>query len=1168
MDSSLGDTIPTSPIRSINVELLTDNSASFIKCIPNSKTATPFETPVFKGVAMILIRTDPIEKHLECFFVGKRRQFEVQVQGKFKREPYGELYVGAEATNKMELGIVTRAISKSAMKLCETMASGLHYSFGDSPTAANYQLPHAVAPLFSTFDKIVITPPNETPPPIGVPFEEDPEGRKIRSKFKSIFDVNLDMNCTYSFSVNTSNLNLLTWNLVGIPLIKPMDLRTFFGDSSIQLVGYEIPREVAQKHPSIHPKNLMNYIFNMKLTPIWDFDENLAANGLSDEGEDDLADESMEVKMSSTPAITGPEFVRLSSRMSDTIPEFLPEDASGSDGGDIVDYEQIDVDDNDDVDMESPPVTMKKDETVANKLNLKKSVNNVGNWFRRQIIPNTIPSQDGGEVPESMEYASIDFDMEYNGDLRYCPACIDVHDSRREKKRRILYIIPTVDYAMGLTTTTTNAIKSETDSVGSISTITAGMIHTPSLSIHRLKSHSEISKILSLSSIPKMHKNLKLSSNEKRRRQIVESYRSACKLNVHSVISKLNTFLNNPSDADYYFLNNSITNKYNNKSNNNSNNNSNNYEVWEGSVALATSRRHWTEHFLILNREAVLFHKNLDVKRVAFRIAISSIIAIRPLRPEEYPFEGFSYFQIETVSRIYYFMMKSDIQLNDCLKAFMSIRGQSIGNSPFEYNMTCFPDYSHLQHNMIPMQTTNTNGTNAISSVMIVNNSDNIYLANNPIHQSTSFSNLSNLNNNNNNNSNNNNSYNNSNNNNNNNYNNNNNNMQLDSYQTQNIDLSHFVNELESTYVAKSACWRLDKKRLLNYRKIIFMYPEKYMPIHPCELVESILKTAFHLCESDDIYLWIRFLDEISYLQTLKLTLLSEKERLVFFLNLYHVMIIHGSLVFGTPLAWNTWNGFFNNITYLIGYEVVSIAEIEYNILRAKMSRPSSFMRIAVPQSQFPGLALTHRDFRLSFCINNGSKSMSTVVPIYKVETIDQQLDEMTSLMLQETVEIDIQRKVLTLPKISLHDFATRKSSIATPLECVRSIMHYLRHDERLLLLKGWLSDGTVNHHIHVRFKNLSYRCRFFKLFNPNMNDSIILNSLPSFYSYAVHNNNDNNNNNNNGLLQAVTMPIAGGGGLVHNNNNNNNNNGGNIISSANSNVNATYMNMNSASDS
>lgn len=34
--------------------------------------------------------------------------FEVQVQGKFRRKPTGKLYLGAETTKKMQLGMITR----------------------------------------------------------------------------------------------------------------------------------------------------------------------------------------------------------------------------------------------------------------------------------------------------------------------------------------------------------------------------------------------------------------------------------------------------------------------------------------------------------------------------------------------------------------------------------------------------------------------------------------------------------------------------------------------------------------------------------------------------------------------------------------------------------------------------------------------------------------------------------------------------------------------------------------------------------------------------------------------------------------------------------------------------------------------------------------------------
>ena len=78
----------------------------------------------------------------------------------------------------------------------------------------------------------------------------------------------------------------------------------------------------------------------------------------------------------------------------------------------------------------------------------------------------------------------------------------------------------------------------------------------------------------------------------------------------------------------------------------------------------------------------------------------------------------------------------------------------------------------------------------------------------------------------------------------------------------------------------------------------------------------SILKTAFFLTESEGSaseYDWVKFWDEISLLQCIDLRRLTETEKTAFFLNLYHVMVLHGTLVFGPPST-SIWNAFFSNI--------------------------------------------------------------------------------------------------------------------------------------------------------------------------------------------------------------------------------------------------------------
>jgi hypothetical protein len=149
--------------------------------------------------------------------------------------PQGEIFVGGEATNKMELGMIMRSVCKAVSNFACSIITDLHYSFGDPQNIDEYEIPHMAAPLFTTMDKIVVTPPGERPPPMGAPFPEDPEFRKKRFKFRSIDDAKLDLRNVYSFSVNTRNIDFSTWQVVGIPMVRPMDLRSFFGDSTLRL---------------------------------------------------------------------------------------------------------------------------------------------------------------------------------------------------------------------------------------------------------------------------------------------------------------------------------------------------------------------------------------------------------------------------------------------------------------------------------------------------------------------------------------------------------------------------------------------------------------------------------------------------------------------------------------------------------------------------------------------------------------------------------------------------------------------------------------------------------------------------------------------------------------------------------------------------------------------
>lgn len=92
----------------------------------------------------------------------------------------------------------------------------------------------------------------------------------------------------------------------------------------------------------------------------------------------------------------------------------------------------------------------------------------------------------------------------------------------------------------------------------------------------------------------------------------------------------------------------------------------------------------------------------------------------------------------------------------------------------------------------------------------------------------------------------------------------------------------------------------------------------------------------------------------------------------------------------------------------------------------------------------------------------------------------------MTSLMLLMNTEIDLSKKSIILPKVSMLDFTTRRAAsagnTATPLDALRSLLHYFSPEDRVLATRVL----NENIHVNIRFKNQSLRCRKLRVYNPN----------------------------------------------------------------------------------
>lgn len=193
-------------------------------------------------------------------------------------------------------------------------------------------------------------------------------------------------------------------------------------------------------------------------------------------------------------------------------------------------------------------------------------------------------------------------------DLQYCPACIDAYDWGREgeRRRKSLFLLPRMSKAVVL----------------------------------RVRTYSElVSAILAVGgTLPKLSSNTKLSTSERRRRQLV----NACKL---LPISCLDAFLSPLQPRDRSFLSSSQASV------------STKEFQHSGSVCLATSSRHWMECLMILTQTELVVFKSKDDRKADLRIPLSTVLSVRELSLVEQPFAVCSFFELETSTRVYTFMV-------------------------------------------------------------------------------------------------------------------------------------------------------------------------------------------------------------------------------------------------------------------------------------------------------------------------------------------------------------------------------------------------------------------------------------------------------------------------------------------------------------------------------
>lgn len=155
------------------------------------------------------------------------------------------------------------------------------------------------------------------------------------------------------------------------------------------------------------------------------------------------------------------------------------------------------------------------------------------------------------------------------------------------------------------------------------------------------------------------------------------------------------------------------------------------------------------------------------------------------------------------------------------------------------------------------------------------------------------------------------------------------------------------------------------------------------------------------------------------------------------------------------------------------------------------MSSPlQSLAKFVIPSSSFLGLALQQRDFRINFCLNCGSRSLLSSVPVFRAERLDEQMDVVVEATLQQALTVDEPSRTVCMP---IHcswyprDFGTRDTAPSSR-EVLSVLAHYVRGETKIKLLRmlappreqereEGVKETTGHVHINIKFHNFSYRC-------------------------------------------------------------------------------------------
>jgi len=255
-----------------HVEVAT--SPSIPLTISNSIVPSSFDNEYASGQFLVFHppTVDGVDKWCADYFKGKTRRWELRAHFKFKKPPTSDsnIFFAVELEEYVPMSAAIKRIQQMAVAAFNNVAGGVYHSPGDDPKIASGELekPICALPLWA-FDQFIVTPKGQEPPKLNDPSFPQYGSKRYKRVSEYIKEIealrhSFDTEATFTFSTwgVSRFLDIINWDLVGLPFVTPIDFNKFAGKPPVYCCMYTLaPNSDGEDKDIRHINSRKQYYF-------------------------------------------------------------------------------------------------------------------------------------------------------------------------------------------------------------------------------------------------------------------------------------------------------------------------------------------------------------------------------------------------------------------------------------------------------------------------------------------------------------------------------------------------------------------------------------------------------------------------------------------------------------------------------------------------------------------------------------------------------------------------------------------------------------------------------------------------------------------------------------------------------------------------------------------